>query len=200
MTDLPLLPLFAAAVLIALIAGIVASKRSGASSYRQTALFNSTEQRVFLELISRAPANAYILAKVRLADLVEATGSTKERRIGFNKVSRKHLDIVVYDAKTRKVICAVEIDGPSHNSAKQTHADKTKNDALASAGIRLVRLSASNWMNPKTFSEIFNNERDEQVSEQLQATSRPPVGLRTSKAAGYQPPANEQLPPRSQQR
>lgn len=78
---------------------------------------------------------------MRLANVVKG-------RIRFvMAMSQYEIDFTVRDKETGKVICAIELDGPTHDTLDGQRRDSNKNKWLADAGIQLVRLRHPNEAN-----------------------------------------------------
>lgn len=83
--------------------------------------------------------NLQILAKVRLADLIEVDGGLDRntRFRYFNKIKSKHIDFVIAD--DMKVLLLIELDDNSHNSEDRIARDKFVDKALEVSGYTLIR-------------------------------------------------------------
>jgi hypothetical protein len=124
--------------------------------YKRTPLFNGTEHRFLIELRSLAPPHIAVLAKVRVADVILPI--TDKNFAAFNRIARKHVDFVLYNTQSRKVVRAIELDGPAHASARARRSDEMKNRCFASAGVLLTRIDATHW-NASTLRALFSDER-----------------------------------------
>ncbi|MGR5318484.1 DUF2726 domain-containing protein, partial [Vibrio mediterranei] len=58
----------------------------------------------------------------------------------LNKVTSKHVDVVIVAAKTSEIVCAIELDDASHRTKRAKLQDSEKNYALDAAGIPLYRI------------------------------------------------------------
>lgn len=101
-------------------------------------LNTKTEQKFKLALSERLPAHLELHCKVRLADLCKP----KDPRnfTSLNKVTSKHVDVVIVAAKTSEIVCAIELDDASHRTKRAKLQDSEKNYALDAAGIPLYRI------------------------------------------------------------
>ncbi len=79
-----------------------------------------------------------VFAKVRLNDLIEATGEA--RQATNNRINRQHVDFVLLSQPEFKPVMVIELDGASHESRAQQTRDAKKDAALRAAGLPLVRL------------------------------------------------------------
>lgn len=83
--------------------------------------------------------NLQILAKIRLADLVETEKELpyKERGKYFNKIKSKHIDFVLVD--NMKVVLLIELDDNSHQKQKRIERDDFLNAVLNKVGYNFIR-------------------------------------------------------------
>ena len=97
-----------------------------------------------------------IHCKVRLADILKTNErSKKRRRIGFNKISNKHLDYVIADRKTGEIKFAIELDDKSHENEKRVVRDNFLNSACKVADLKLLRIKAKSAYNLEELSELL---------------------------------------------
>ena len=59
------------------------------------------------------------------------------------RISQKHLDFVLYDRATARIVAAVELDDRSHELRDRHKRDVFVNQALRTAGVVLVRFRAA---------------------------------------------------------
>ncbi|WP_305372856.1 DUF2726 domain-containing protein [Photobacterium leiognathi] len=109
--------------------------------YQAISELNSRAEQNFFIQLSRQLNNNYILnSKVRLADIVKTSSRNKSH---FYKVSSKHVDFVITEKHTSKIICCIELDDKSHNLLSSKKRDMEKNSALSSANVKLFRIKAT---------------------------------------------------------
>ena len=125
----------------------VADKRAKAGSqndkppyFKKKTLLEEKEQVLFHRLIEAMPEH-YIMAQVRLADIV-GVKKCDNWQTWFNKVSRKSVDFVICD-KSFVVLACIELDGETHEQEDRKKADNAKDEALQAAGIPIVRIAAN---------------------------------------------------------
>ncbi|MBR6966927.1 MAG: DUF2726 domain-containing protein [Ruminococcus sp.] len=84
------------------------------------------------------PLNLQILAKIRLADLIEVDTNQagKEWAKYFAKIKSKHIDFVIVD--NMKVIILLELDDSSHQKDDRKERDSFVNNALSKAGYTII--------------------------------------------------------------
>lgn len=127
-----------------------AGQRGKKYEYRQRQLINKTEWLVYLKLKLRFPG-AIVLAQVALGAIIEPVAKSSPNGSERWQIAQKYVDFVIYDPSTHKVLMVIEVDGPTHNKARQRKADTVKDDALASAGIQVTRLNADRWQEDALF-------------------------------------------------
>jgi very-short-patch-repair endonuclease len=129
-------------VLIA-VAAIVLQKRLAPSPhgeepwpfYRKKPL-SEPEQILYYRLVNALP-ECIVLAQVQLSRIL---GVKKGRDFGrwHNRICQKSVDFVVC-LKDSTVVAVVELDDATHGRASRQKADATKDKALASAEVDIVR-------------------------------------------------------------
>lgn len=85
------------------------------------------------------PLNLQILAKIRLADLIEVNTGLDSQKWGmyFGKIKAKHIDFAI--AEDMKIIALVELDDYTHQRADRQERDIFVNDVLTQTGYVLIR-------------------------------------------------------------
>lgn len=106
-------------------------------------LFSSEELKLYIKLLNFfTPKNIFVLAKVRLADLVkpaEIIGYWEKQKV-FMTLSQKHIDYVLTDCKW-KILCLIELDWENHKKDKKTiKNDEFKNNFFKVVNLPLFRI------------------------------------------------------------
>lgn len=103
--------------------------------YRRKYLFTKNEFYFYKQIqkISKEK-NLIPLAKVRLADFVEVTSKSDYMKY-FAKIRSKHIDFLLLDKETLKIVVAIELDDNSHSNEK----DNFKNKLFEQINIPLLR-------------------------------------------------------------
>lgn len=117
-------------------------------------------EKSFYNILRKIVAPHAVLAKVRLADLVEADKRHWLWRANFNRVSSKHIDFVICDLALSPII-AVELDDSSHRLPERVARDRDVNRILEIASLPLLRIPVQ-----KAYDEV-------EISKQLLATLHP---------------------------
>ena len=86
-----------------------------------------------------AAKNIQILAKIRLADIIEVNYGLSKQEWGkyFSKIKSKHIDFAI--AQDMKILILIELDDNSHNSEKSEKRDDFVEKALKAADFKLIR-------------------------------------------------------------
>jgi len=113
----------------------------------QKYLFTPSEQR-FLRILDQSLAHDYLIfGKVRIADLLKTKYGLKkhEKRIAFNKISAKHVDFVICDAKSLSCLGVIELDDRSHLLPARQQRDRFVDAAFQSAGIPILHIPVQRY-------------------------------------------------------
>jgi hypothetical protein len=114
-----------------------------ASVYSRRESLLSQGELAFYRVLRSALAGRFAISiKTRLADVVLCSESHWESSHG-RKVSQKHLDFVLYDPQTTRIVAAIELDDRSHEFPERKRRDKFVNDALLGVGVAIVRIQAA---------------------------------------------------------
>lgn len=106
-------------------------------------LLTKAEQNFFLVLsMAISDKNYYICPKVRLADIIQVDSKDNYQSY-FNKIKSKHIDYVICDRTTFKIIYAIELDDTSHNLEHRINRDDFILNALSNADIELIRFKVN---------------------------------------------------------
>lgn len=108
----------------------------------QTILLSVAEQRFFDAMRQACEANEMLCPKVRLADVLRCPKGEYSQS-AFNKISSKHIDFVLIESTSSRILAVIELDDKSHNSHRAQVRDTFVDQALASAGIPVVRVKAA---------------------------------------------------------
>lgn len=80
-----------------------------------------------------------VLAKIRVADLVEVTANDRsEWQRYFNKINKKHIDFVLAKPENLQIILLIELDDNSHNE-EQKKRDDFIDELYKQTGYKLLR-------------------------------------------------------------
>jgi Protein of unknown function (DUF2726) len=107
-------------------------------------LLTPTEQK-FYEALDRAINGRYaILAKVRVADILQVSSqSNSARHRLFMSIACKHVDFVLVDVEDLHPVIAIELDDSSHQRADRIKRDELLNNLFSKAEFPLLRFPAA---------------------------------------------------------
>jgi very-short-patch-repair endonuclease len=114
--------------------------------FRRKYLLTPSEKR-FYSVLRRAVGSNWVMAKVRLADLVEADERHRLRQANFRRICSKHIDFVVCDRGLSPLI-AVELDGSSHSLPERQSRDRDVDRILEIASLPILRVPVRSAYNP----------------------------------------------------
>lgn len=97
------------------------------------------EQAFYAVLSPVVQSSCMISSKVRLADIFEVRHE-RGHNAAFNKISRKHIDFVLTDPATSRILCAIELDDSSHNRPDRIERDRFVNELFAANQLPLLRV------------------------------------------------------------
>lgn len=108
--------------------------------YHKKYLLTKNEYYFYKRLASITnPTGLQILAKIRLADLIETNSNLtySQQSTYFNKIKAKHIDFAIAD--NMKILLLIELDDSSHLRNNVQERDNFVNNALIKAGYTLIR-------------------------------------------------------------
>lgn len=111
---------------------------------RKHTLLSPAEQRFHQELKSALRESHEVSCKVRLEDLLQVKqGKSRSERFGLrNRIKSRHVDFVVIESDSSKIVGLVELDDASHRSARAKEDDTFKDELAKATGLKLVRFTA----------------------------------------------------------
>jgi hypothetical protein len=119
------------------------SEAAEALPYRRKDFLFSKAERSFFGVLEHVAGDSYLLfAKVRLADLMWLPKGTEKRQSLLNRITAKHVDFVLCSRDTVRPLVAIELDDSSHQRQSRVQRDAFVDEALAAAGLPLVRVRA----------------------------------------------------------
>ncbi|MBE6798024.1 MAG: DUF2726 domain-containing protein [Ruminococcaceae bacterium] len=110
--------------------------------YSKKQLLTNHEKYYYNALIGYANKyNFHLLAKVRLADLVEADERNySKKQFAFYKIQAKHIDFALCDKSNLEPVLIIEIDDNTHNDAERIKRDNFVDEVLNKTGYKIVHL------------------------------------------------------------
>lgn len=135
--------IFLIAMVSAIVLIILIKLRAGYFSKYQSKVFlnSKAEQNFLTQLLRVLPEKYSVSCKVRLADVVEPTRK-RDKKL-FGDVVGKHIDFVVYELESSRIVMCIELDDSSHDKWESRKRDRVKNNALKEAKLNLYRVRAS---------------------------------------------------------
>jgi hypothetical protein len=116
-----------------------------APGYSVRRAFFSRSEAAFFKGLSEAVGGRFLIfSKVRLADICDDPADQG----ALNRILPRHVDFVLCEPITFRILAAVELDGWSHSQPKQIASDKFKNDFFKRIGVPLLRYSVNSQPDP----------------------------------------------------
>lgn len=96
----------------------------------------------FYNVLVKAVGDRYtVFAKVRIRDLLQYP-DTISARPHLNRISQKHVDFVICERFSTRIVAALELDDRSHERRDRAARDRLLNDAFRAASLPLIRIKA----------------------------------------------------------
>lgn len=122
--------------------------------YRVRDDFLSTAELSFYKVLENLLGSRLtIQSKVRLADIFFIIRPNENHRSYFPRISQKHLDFLVCDAKTMQPVFGVELDDASHNSAKRQKRDQFVDEVFQAATLPLLHVPTQRHYNSREIAD-----------------------------------------------
>ncbi len=136
--------------------GFALPEATKALPYRSCGTLLTKGEYAFYRELSHLTADQYIVSmKVRLSDVI--TCPREAWKGGYQgKISQKHLDFVLCDLESARILLAIELDDRSHGRADRRKRDEFLDAAMAAAGVPLLRFRAAASYDPKRIADAID--------------------------------------------
>lgn len=124
--------------------------------YKKKLLLTKNEWAFYKELKPIADElNLTVLAKVRMADLVEVgeTENKSEWQKCFNGINKKHVDFALAKPENLKIELLIELDDNSHNT-KQAERDEFTEKVYIKTGYKMLRTRGTGDLKEKIKAKL----------------------------------------------
>jgi hypothetical protein len=124
--------------------------------YRACPSLVTKNEMLYYKALRRAVGTEFTVAlKVRLADII--TCQREAWSMGYGRlIAQKHIDFLLCDPATLRVVLALEIDDRSHARPKRRLRDLFVDRALGAAGVPLVRIRAAASYEPLDIKHVLS--------------------------------------------
>lgn len=102
-------------------------------------LMTPAELAFFAVLEPIVRSSCMVSSKVRLADLFEVR-QERGQQAAFNKIRSKHIDFVLTEPGSSRILCGIELDDSSHNRPERVERDDFVNELFAAQQLPLLRV------------------------------------------------------------
>ena len=96
-----------------------------------------------------------IFTQVALNRILEINNRRKQQQLR-NRIDRKSIDFVLYDEKTKKIVCCIELDDSTHEREERIEKDLFL-DKIFKDTIKLIRIKVQNYYD---YNKILNMIKD----------------------------------------
>lgn len=110
------------------------------------------EQKFFAVLQPLVAPSYHISSKVRLADIFDVLYAPG-RKAAFNKIRSKHIDFVLTEPGTSRILCGIELDDNSHQRPDRVERDRFVNQLFASQSVPLLRVPWAHHYDPEALRQ-----------------------------------------------
>ena len=129
-------------VLLIVLAQLFAERPQAYPYEKKETLFTSAE-RAFLYALEQSVGNQYrITGKVRLGDIIHVRkGLSPSQQVSArNRINQKHIDFVLCDPRTLKIVGVIELDDRSHEQPERRKRDEFVDRALAASSVPILHV------------------------------------------------------------
>lgn len=126
---------------------LMLSRLGETAGYESRAVLYTPVERSFLAILEQALDSRYrVFGKVRLGDLIKPANGLDagKRTAAQNRINQKHVDFVVCTANELALVGVLALDDKSHGHEDRPGRGGFVDQALAMAGIPLLRFPAKN--------------------------------------------------------
>ena len=121
-------------------------------------LLTRNELAFFHALHAMIESRFCLFTKVRLADIVGCSDAHWDREPG-RKIAQKHVDFVLCERASSRIVLVIELDDRSHNRPERKVRDLFINQLFRDADIPLLRHRAQGSYQPSALKEFLSSKR-----------------------------------------
>ncbi|MEM6550909.1 MAG: DUF2726 domain-containing protein [Planctomycetota bacterium] len=126
--------------------------------YRSRRYLLSRAEMAFYRVLVDAVSDRYtVCPKVNLNDLLYLAKGTQKRMAWLSKINRKHIDFILCEPQSMQPQVAIELDDSSHDTPDAQKRDAVKDQALATAGLPLLRIPAKGSYDPDRIRQAIDD-------------------------------------------
>ena len=124
--------------------------------FKKSTLITAAENELFQVLRKlTAGSKIHVLAMVRLADIIDVKKGTEKSRSYFNRISSKHIDFVLCDARDTRPILCIELDDSTHTRKNRQERDAFVDAALKASNVPLLRIKVQSKYEPAEIKDMI---------------------------------------------
>ncbi len=125
--------------------------------YEAQEYFLSPAERSFFRVLERLVGEEILICpKPSVREVLKVSAEVvTERQKYFNWISQKHLDFVLCERRTMRILCAVELDDRSHEQKERRQRDAFLDKAFDTAGVALFHVPCRKNYGERELSELY---------------------------------------------
>ena len=119
--------------------------------------FLSPAERSFFRVLERLVGEEILICpKPSVREVLKVSAEVvTERQKYFNWISQKHLDFVLCERRTMRILCAVELDDRSHEQKERRQRDAFLDKAFDTAGVALFHVPCRKNYGERELGELY---------------------------------------------
>ena len=141
--------------------------------YRRKHLLTKHEWQFYKNLKDIADKlNLCVLAKVRLADLIEvsAEADAKEKRTYLNKIKSKHIDFMLCRKENLFPELIIELNDSSHKKEDRVKRDIFVEKVLEKTGYKIIFVYGSDDLEKQISEKLTNKDSSNEANQEIELT------------------------------
>lgn len=99
-----------------------------------------------------------IFTQVALNRILEINNRRKQQQLR-NRIDRKSIDFVLYDEKTKRIVCCIELDDTTHEREDRIERDLFL-DKIFKDAIKLIRIKVQNYYDYNAILDMIKVEEE----------------------------------------
>lgn len=125
--------------------------------YEAQEYFLSPAERSFFRVLERLVGEEILICpKPSVREVLKVSAEViTERQKYFNWISQKHLDFVLCERRTMRILCAVELDDRSHEQKERRQRDAFLDKAFDTAGVALFHVPCRKNYGERELGELY---------------------------------------------
>lgn len=129
-------------------------------NYRIKSKFLTEDELKLYKVLKKVALKLDIFTQVALNRILEVNNRRKQQQLR-NRIDRKSIDFVLYNEETKKIVCCIELDDPTHEKEKQIERDLFL-DKIFKDTIKLIRINVQKYYDYNKILDMIKVEKEQQ--------------------------------------